>query len=79
MEKYLFVGGVEDVVLGDLHVDRLDELLMSDVLTNIRQKHASGTLSQFCGDCIVFTNSNRSVMKIPRREPAIPINSLLLS
>lgn len=71
--------GREDVVLGDLHVDRLDELLTSDTLASIRRKHATGSLSQFCNDCIVYANSDRSVMKIPRREPSIPIRSFLIS
>lgn len=77
--KVSICWGREDVVLGDLHVDRLDELLRSDNLESIRQKHKSGTLSQFCDECIVYANSNRSVMKIPRREPAIQIRSFLPS
>lgn len=75
--KVSICWGREDVVLGDLHVDHLNELLMSETLTSIRKKHATGTLSKFCDDCIVYANSTRSVMKIPQRDPSISAGSFL--
>lgn len=75
--KVSICWGREDVVLGDLHVDNLNELLMSETLAYIRKKHAAGTLSKFCDDCIVYTNSTRSIMKIPQRDPTISARSFL--
>lgn len=75
--KVSICWGREDVVLGDLHVDHLNELLMSEKLTAIRQMHATGTLSKFCDDCIVYANSDRSVMKIPQRDPSISVGSFV--
>ena len=68
--------GREDVILGDLCLDKLEKLLTSDLLAAIRQKHATGELSKFCDDCIVFKNSTLSTMQIPRREPIISIHSM---
>lgn len=75
--KVSICWGREDVLLGDLQVDSLDKLLMSELLATIRQKHESGTLSQFCSECIVYANSALDVMKIPNREPSFLVGSLL--
>ncbi len=72
--KVSICWGREDVLLGDLHNDHLDRLLYSELLLSLRANHAAGNLSRFCEDCIVYKNSRLNVMKIPNREPTIPVN-----
>lgn len=76
--KVSICWGREDVLLGDLKNDHLDDLLYSKVLFSIREKHNSGNLSEFCDECIVYKNSGLNVMKIPKREPSIPIDIALM-
>lgn len=75
--KVSICWGREDVLLGNLQDNHLDDLLYSETLKTIRKKHDMGNLSQFCEECIVYKNSGLDIMKIPNREPSIPVELLL--
>lgn len=68
--------GREDVILGDLSSQGLDEIITSEALKELIKLQDEGHLASFCSNCIIKENSAREILHVPTREQSYFIESL---